>query len=145
MKPFRLQSLLDYRKHSEDMIHKSLLHFIEEHDLLAQQKDKGQRELEKLYNSFQESKQKNILIPEIMLYENCIESKKYELKNIFQQIEALDQRIKQEQTKLVHARQERKTLEILKKNREKDEIEKNQHMEKVFSDEVAIQCFGDRK
>ncbi len=145
MKPFRLQSVLDYRKQIENITQKSLLMCLEQKHLLILKKEEEQKKLQKLYDAFQEATHIGMLITEINLYLECIGCKKNQLQDIRQQLDSLDQKIKKKQKKLVKARQEKKVLEILKKNREKIEKEKHKHMENVFLDEVANLCFGDRK
>ncbi len=145
MKPFRLQSVLDYRKQIENITQKSLLMCLEQKHLLILKKEEEQKKLQKLYDAFQEATHIGMFITEINLYLECIGCKKNQLQDIRQQLDSLDQKIKKKQKKLVKARQEKKVLEILKKNREKIEKEKHKHMENVFLDEVANLCFGDRK
>lgn len=145
MKPFRLESVLEYRKQIENKAQKSLLMCLEQKHLLILKKEEEQQKLQKLYDSFQGAQHKGVLITEINLYVECIGCKKNQLQDIRQQLDKLDQKIKQKQKKLVHARQEKKVLEILKKNREKIEKEKHKHMENVFLDELAIRYFGDKK
>lgn len=145
MKPFRLESVLEYRKQIENKAQKSLLMCLEQKHLMILKKEEEQQKLQKLYDSFQGSQHKGVLIAEINLYVECIGCKKNQLQDIGQQLDKLDQKIKQKQKKLVQARQKKKALEILKKNREKIEKEKHKHMENVFLDELAIRYFGDKK
>jgi flagellar FliJ protein len=145
MKPFRLQSVLDYRKQIENMAQKSLLMCLEQKHLLILKKEEEQKKLQKLYDGFQESKHKGMLITEINLYVECIGCKKNQIQDIIRQLDRLEQKIKEKQKQLVHARQEKKTLEILKENRKNVEEQRQKRLENVFLDEVAMLCFGDRK
>jgi flagellar FliJ protein len=145
MKSFRLQAVLDYRKRIENTAQKSLLRCLDEKSMLMQKKDEEQKELQKLHRMFQQAKHNGMLIPEIMLYENCIDLKKNCLLHINQQLNVLEEKIKQKQDNLVEARKEKKILEIIKDNRQKEEKQKQIHRENVFWDEVAILSFGDRK
>ncbi|MFO8086002.1 MAG: flagellar export protein FliJ [Desulfobacterales bacterium] len=145
MKSFRLQAVLDHRKQIENTAQKSLLRCLDEKSMLMHKKDDEQKKLQKLYQMFQQAKHNGMLIPEIMLYENCIDLKKNHLGHINQQLNVLDEKIKQKQSNLVEARKEKKILEIIRDNRQKEEKQKQTHRENVSLDEIAILCFGDRK
>ncbi len=145
MKSFRLQAVLDYRKRLENTAQKSLLQCLDQKSMLLQKKDEEQKELQKLHRMFQQAKHNGMLIPEIMLYENCIDLKKNCLQHINQQLNVLEEKIIQKQNNLVEARKEKKILEIIRDNRQKEEKQKQIHRENAFLDEVAILCFGDRK
>jgi flagellar protein FliJ len=145
MKPFRLQSVLDYRKRLESMAQKSLLICLEEQSSLNTKKQNEKKEVLRLCEELQKAKQKNILLPEVMLYEKCIQVRKKHVNDISRELEALDSEITNKKDELIRARQEKKALEILKEKREEEEKRKQIHSENIFSDEVAILGFGERK
>jgi flagellar protein FliJ len=145
MKPFRLQSVLDYRKRLENIARKSLLNCFEEQSALYAEKQQGKEEVLRLCEELQEAKQKTILLPEVMLYEECIHIKKKHMNDISCKLEALDAEIKHKKEELVKARQEKKVLEILKEKRQEEEKRKQKHNENIFLDETAILGFGERK
>jgi flagellar protein FliJ len=145
MKPFRLQSVLDYKKRLENMTQKSLLNCLEAQRSLNTEKQKEKKEVLKLCEEFQEAKHKGIILPEVMLYEDCIRVKKKHVNEITRELEMLDFEINHKKEELVKARQEKKSLEILKKKREEEKKRKQRHNENIFSDEAAILGFGERK
>jgi flagellar protein FliJ len=131
MKPFRLQSVLDYRKRLENMAQKSLLICLEEQSLLNTEKQNEKKEVLRLCEELQKAKQKTILLPEVMLYEECIQVRKKHVNDISRELEALDSEIKHKKEELIKARQEKKALEILKEKREKKKKE-NKGTVKIF-------------
>jgi flagellar protein FliJ len=145
MKPFRLQSVLDYRKRLENVARMSLLNCLEEQSSLNAEKQQEKEEVLRLCEELQEAKQEIILLPELMLYEESIHIKKKHMNDISRQLEALDAEIKDKKEELVKALQEKKVLEILKEKRQEEEKRKQKHSENIFLDETAILGFGERK
>ena len=145
MKPFKLQSVLDYRKRIEKMAQKSLLFYLEKQSSLDAEKQKKQKELLKLFDELQSAEQKGTFLPEVMLYEKCIQDKKRGVEEIARKLEGLSSEINCKKDELIKARQEKRTLEILKEKNEEKEKRKQRHRENVFSDEAAILGLGERK
>jgi flagellar protein FliJ len=136
---------LDYRKRLENIALKSLLNCFEEQSALYAEKQQGKEEVLRLCEELQEAKQKTILLPEVMLYEECIHIKKKHMNDISHKLEALDAEIKHKKEELLKARQEKKVLEILKEKRQEEEKRKQKHSENIFLDETAILGFGEKK
>ena len=144
MKPFRLQSLLDYRKRVEQTIQKSLLICIEKQSSLVAEKQMQQKEILQLCRDLQNIKQKDISLPEMMLFENCIQSKKKCINDINRKLEILDSKIDQKKEELIKARQEKRVLEILRKKWRNEEKRQEKRAENVFLDEWGIFSFGEK-
>jgi flagellar protein FliJ len=145
MKPFRLQTVLNYKKRLENIAQKSLLNCFEEQSSLKTEKQMEKEEVQRLCEELQKAKQKNIILSEVMLYEEFIHIKKKHMDDISRKLAALDSEIKQKKEELVKVRQEKKALEILKEKREEKEKRKQKHSENIFLDEAAILSFGERK
>ncbi len=145
MKPFKLQSVLDYRKRIEKMAQKSLLIYLEKQSSLDAEKQKRQKELLKLFDELQSAEQKGTFLPEVMLYEKCIQDKKRGVEEIARKLDGLSSEINCKKDELIKARQEKRTLEILKEKNEEKEKRKQRHRENIFSDEAAILGLGERK
>ena len=142
MRPFKLQSVLDYRKRIEKMVQKSLLSCIEEKNLLIAEKQTGQKEILRLGKELQKKKQKNISMPEVMLFENCIQCKKKCMNDITCKIEMLNLEINRKKEELIKARQEKMVLAILREKWQNEEKKKQRQAENVFLDECVILGFG---
>jgi flagellar protein FliJ len=145
MRPFRLQSMLDYKKRLEDTAQKSLLICLEERSSLNLEKQEEKKEVLKLCEQLQNAIQKIIILPEVMLYEHCIQAKKDHINEISRKLETLDSKINLKKEELVKARQDKKSLEILKKKKEEEKQRKQRYDENCFFDEAAILGFGERK
>jgi flagellar protein FliJ len=145
MKPFRLQSVLDYRKRLETMAQKSLLICLEKQSLLNTERQNEKKEVLRLCEGLQKAKQKTILLPEVMLYEKCIQVRIKHLNEISRELEALDSEVTHKKEELIKARQEKRALEIVKEKRVEEEKRKQRHNENIFLDEAAILSFGERK
>jgi len=126
MKPFKLQSVLDYRKRIEKMAQKSILIYLEKQSSLDAEKQKRQKELLKLFDELQSAEQKGTFLPEVMLYEKCIQDKKRGVEEIARKLEGLTSEINCKKEELIKARQEKRTLEILKEKNEEKEKTKTQ-------------------
>ncbi len=142
MTRFRLQSVLDYRKIKEDTAQKSFLICIEERRTLTEKMEEGQRELRRLFEKLDERKRNGIVLSEMMLFEDCIVSKKSRLNDIRNNIETLSSKIQEKRRQLVEARQEKRVLEILKESRQEEERKNDLKRECMLLDEIAVLCFG---
>ena len=145
MRPFRLQAVLDYRKRVEDEARKYFLLCLEEQRACAAQKEQKEHEAQRLHMEFQEAKTNEVLLPEVMLYEECIAAKKRELLEFEQKIRSLKLKGEQKNRVLVRASQEKRVLELLKEKREEEAKEKQRHLENAFLDEIAVLGHGVRK
>lgn len=145
MKPFKLQTLLDYRKRLADKAHEALMVTMEERDLLAAARETEENEVGRLCRELEAEKSRNISVPEMMLYEQCISAKKRHVRDLDHQLARADKNVREKRQELVKARQKRRVLEILKEKRETAERSKREHQEKMFMDEVAVMGFGGGK
>lgn len=144
MKSFRLQAVLDYRKRIEHTVQKSLLICIEKQSLLVAEKQMQQSEILQLCRDLQNIKQKDISMPEMMLFENCIQSKKKCINDINHKLQILDSEINLKKEELIKARQEKRVLEILRKKWRNEEKRQEKRAENVFLDEWVIFGFGEK-
>ena len=144
MKSFRLQAVLDYRKRIEHTVQKSLLICIEKQSLLVAEKQMQQSEILQLCRDLQTIKQKDISMPEMMLFENCIQSKKKCINDINHKLQILDSEINLKKEELIKARQEKRVLEILRKKWRNEEKRQEKRAENVFLDEWVIFGFGEK-
>jgi flagellar export protein FliJ len=145
MNQFRLQSVLDFRKRKENAAQKSLFLRLEEQKSLTEKIEKVQNELQRLFEELCEARRRGAVSAELMLYEDCIGFKKKVLEDIRHALEALASAVDQERQKLVKARQEKKSLEILKENQEKEERRNQVQRENMFLDEIAVIGFGEKR
>ncbi|MFW6055603.1 MAG: flagellar export protein FliJ [Thermodesulfobacteriota bacterium] len=146
MRPFRLQSVLDYRERLENEARMSLGLCLEEQRTCLARKEQKEAEVHRLQLELQEAREKNnVLLPEVMLYEECIAARKKDILELDQKISILNARVEQKNQALVRARQEKKVLELLKAKRAEEERKKLRDQENAFLDEVAVLGYGERQ
>ena len=145
MRPFRLQAVLDYRKRVEDEARKSFLLCLEEQRACAAQKEQKEHEAQRLHTELQEAKTNEVLLPEVMLYEECIAAKKRELLEFEQKIRELENEAEVKNEALLQASRDKKVLELVKERQEKEERAKRVHKENTFLDELSMLSFGGKE
>jgi flagellar export protein FliJ len=142
MKPFKLQTVLNYRKRCADEAQKALLDALETQNQAARVKKTAEDALNELLSELESAKEKDIRIPEIILYEECIAAKKQEVANLAKKLAGAEEAVRQRRTQLVQARQEKRALELLKERREAMEEKKRADQENSLMDEIAVIRFG---
>ncbi|HMA67285.1 MAG TPA: flagellar FliJ family protein [Desulfosalsimonadaceae bacterium] len=145
MKPFQLQTVLDYRKRCEDAEHKELLERMEVRDAHAEERRAAAEEIERLSAELDAAKQDELQVPELLLYEQCIAVKRQEEAEICRKLSAAETAVRQKQAELVRARQERRALELLKEKRQAAQLRKERLQENKFMDEIAVTSYGGSK
>lgn len=144
MKPFRLQTVLEYRQRLEDEAHKALMLSIEEQSQLIAERDAEQADVNRLGRECEAAKTNQVQLQEIMLYDECLVLKKQQIRVCEHKIVEQEKIIRQKQEALTKARQEKRILEILKEKRSAAEKERREQQEKAFLDELGVLNFGGR-
>ncbi|MGM0452554.1 MAG: flagellar export protein FliJ [Thermodesulfobacteriota bacterium] len=142
MKPFQLQTVLDYRKRVQDGAEKALMMCLEQQRAIAAEQQAQQEEINRLCQECNKAKCAGVVLHEILLYEQCILDRKRRLNELAQKRSTVDAKVRQKQAEVVSARQEKRALEILKEKREEAARQKQQYEENLFLDEVAVLGFG---
>lgn len=145
MKPFKLQTVLEYRKRRENGVHKDLLACQEEKDALAAARQEAAAEVNRLLTELESAKQSEVRIPELMFYEACIARQKGVAADLGRKLAAAETRVARKRAELVKARQEKRVLELLKEKREAAEKKQQQFQENKLLDEIAVLGFGGDK
>ncbi|MCF8105393.1 MAG: flagellar export protein FliJ [Desulfohalobiaceae bacterium] len=145
MRPFRLQSVLDYREGLENEARRSFWLCLEEQKACLAHKEQKEDEVYRLQLELQEARANNVLLPEVMLYEEYIAAQKKDILELDQKISILNVRVEQKNQALVRARQEKKVLELLKEKREEEERKEQRDLENALLDEIAVLGYGERR
>jgi len=145
MKPFKLQTVLDYRKRCEDAAQKRLLESEERRSAAAAQWKAAKAEVVRLLDELQASKQNDVRIPELLMYEECIAFQRREAAGFEKKLAEADAAVTKRRAELVAARQEKRALELLKEKREAAEKQKRENQENKFLDEIAVISFGGKQ
>ena len=138
MKPFKLEAVLDHKKRAEHMAQKELLASMEAREGIAGMKALEESEIERLCHELGDAKTNEVLVSDLILYELCIRGKREQVRALEQKLRESDAGIRRKERQLVQARQEKRALEIVRDNRERQEAEKQKHLENLFLDELAI-------
>lgn len=142
MKPFRLQTVLEYRKRREDEVQKRVMIAREHLRQLLTEREAMELDVSRLCQECAQAKLDSLQLPEIMLYEQCIAFKKQQILASNQRIDEQETRVHEEQKELVQARQEKRILEKLKEKRRAAESFRLQQEEKKVLDEIAVLYCG---
>ena len=145
MKPFKLQALLDYRKRLADKAHEALLACMEAREAIAEARDAEAKEIGRLCREFENAKARDFDVPEMILYEQCITSKKRKLQALEEQLVQAEEKVREKRRDLVSARQKKRVLEILKEKRANAEQRRLERQENMFLDEIAVLGYGGGK
>ena len=142
MKPFKLQTVLDYRKRCEDAAQKRLMESEERRNAVAEEWKAAEAEVGRLLSELHASKQNDVRIAELLMYEKCIALQRREAAGLEKQLAEADAAVRSRRAELVAARQEKRSLELLKEKREAAEEKKRKFQENRFLDEIAVTGFG---
>lgn len=145
MKPFTLDVVLDYRKRTEDEIQREMVSIRASRDALVLERENEEMELARLIDEMGDAKCQDIVVSDLILYEACIRRKKRDIVDIGKKISEVEARIRRQEKKLVKARQDRRALEIVRDNRENEEMQRRKQAEERFLDEVGVIGFGGGK
>mgnify|MGYP006291723779 CR=1 FL=1 len=145
MKPFKLQTVLDYRKRCEDAAQKRLIESEEKRSAALADWQAAEAEVARLLEELQTSKQNEVRIPELLMYEECIAFQRRQAAGLEKKLAEADAAVRARRAELVAARQEKRALELLKEKREAAERQKREHQENKFLDEIAVIGFGGKR
>ena len=99
----------------------------------------------RLLEELQTSKQNEVRIPELLMYEECIAFQRRQAAGLEKKLAEADAAVRARRAELVAARQEKRALELLKEKREAAERQKREHQENKFLDEIAVIGFGGKR
>ncbi|MFW5901415.1 MAG: flagellar export protein FliJ [Thermodesulfobacteriota bacterium] len=145
MKPFKLQTVLDYRKRCEDAAQKRLIESEEKRSAALADWRAAEAEVVRLLEELKASKQNDVRIPELLMYEECIAFQRREAADLEKKLAEADEAVKARRAELVAARQEKRALELLKEKREAAERQRRDYQENKFLDEMAVIGFGGKR
>ena len=142
MKPFKLQSVLNYRQTLCNIAQQELCKILETQTHLQNKLQQTQEELDTLHKDIEKKQQDGITIDELMLYENRCSHKSEAIQNIENELTRVRQAITAERRSVCETDRDKK---LLKKLKEKHISSQNLMMNKKENselDEIAIQAHG---
>ena len=142
MKPFKLQSVLNYRQTLCNIAQQELCKILETQTHLQNKLQQTQEELDTLHKDIEKKQQDGITIDELMLYENRCSHKVEAIQNLENELTRVRQAITAERRSVCETDRDKK---LLKKLKEKHISSQNLMMNKKENselDEIAIQAHG---
>jgi flagellar FliJ protein len=139
MKPFKLQTVLDYRQTICDMAHQELCKILEQENKLIAIIKKERQELNGLYAELQEKQQAGIPSHELILYENSCSQKIEMIKQLEKKLQEVRQAVMAQRQIVCETDREKKLLEKLKEKQMTTYKLLLQKKENREMDEIAVQ------
>jgi flagellar protein FliJ len=139
MKPFKLQSVLDYRQLLENRAQEKHAEILKREAGLIADIHKEQEELKLLYADLEERQQTGITSHELLLYEKRISHKTEKLTGHREGLEEVREELVASRQALCEASREKKLLEKLKENQEQEHRRELRRREAAVLDEISVQ------
>ncbi len=137
MKPFSLQTVLDYRKRLEDIAQYRFLEAKKNRDIIKNKLDDATDALTLFIAESVQLQQAGIEITELIRHEEIIASQKQNLQAIKKNLSERIQLVENEQQNLLHRCKERQILERLKETQNKAWHAYLNKQEAAMLDEIA--------
>lgn len=138
MKPFRLHTVLSYRRTLENRAQERLVRAREEEERLLREMEREQTRLRDLCMEFEDKKKQGINVGEVLVYQNHL----HQVRNLIAQRESELQSarddVARKERDLSRASRERKLLEKLKEKQDRRYRQYLEDKEKKELDEIAV-------
>ena len=137
MKPFALDTVLDYRKRLEDIAQQRFIEAQKARDSIQKKLDDTRVELNRFIAESARLQQQGIEITELIRHEERIAGQKQNVQAISNNLHEKTQLIEKEQNNLLHRCKERQILERLKETQNKAWQAHLNKLEAAMLDEIA--------
>lgn len=138
MKPFSLQTVLDYRKRLEDQAQHRLFQAQKIHRTIQQRYKDEQNSYSDLLQAREKLQKNGINITDLIRYEDWIDSVQNNLKSIQKTLDEKKKIVAQEQKNLLHRSKERQIMEKLRDQQNQAWRNYLSKKEATMLDEIAI-------
>jgi flagellar FliJ protein len=139
MKPFKLQTVLNYRQTICDMAHQELCKILEEEKELIAVIKKERQELNGLYAELHKKQQAGIPSHELILYEKSCSQKIEMIKQLENKLQEVRQAVMAQRQVVCETNREKKLLEKLKEKQMTTYKLMLQKKDNREMDEIAVQ------
>lgn len=144
MKPFKLESVLNYRRRLEDNARKNLTEVLREETALKKKKKELETELGMLYSNITRTRETGVTVDQLILSDLRITAVRERMEDLARELEKAGEKVKRRRNGLLKAGQDRQALEKLKEKQNKGYRDYLNKKEAVMLDEIAI-LFHDRQ
>ena len=142
MKPFKLQTVLDYRQTLFNIAQQDLCRTLEEEKDLIARLDRERQDLDSLYADLAKRQQSGTTALELALYENCCAHKEESLGSLEKELGIIRRKVTAQRQALCETDRDKKLLERLKEKQMAAYNLELYRKEVSKQDEIAIQKHG---
>jgi len=136
---FKLQSVLDYRRITEDQAKQRYAGALQAESAILEKVEAQQAGLESLYQSLDSKKKEGISPDELRLYEGRISLLIKILAELSEELSRARQEATARQQDLLEASREKRLLEKLEERHREERAREALRQENIFLDEIAVQ------
>lgn len=138
MKPFKLESVLNYRRILENQAQQKLAEAFDREAALITEINREEEELHQLYRDREERQQIGMTVHEMQLYENRISHQVQQLAALVDALEICRDAISACREKLCEASREKKLMEKIKEKHLQEQHQAMNRLEAKNLDELAV-------
>ncbi len=138
MKPFRLHTVLSYRRTLENRAQERLVRAREEVDRLLREKEREQERLRQMCLEFEDRKSQGMSIREVLVYQNHLRHVRDGIAQRDKALQSAREDASRKERELHKASMQRKLLEKLKEKQDTRYQQYLEDKEKKELDEVAV-------
>lgn len=136
--PFKLQSVLEYRKLQRDEAQRRLAEVLQQEAEIAAEIVTLSASIRQLYKEFEELQKQGVTCDELTLYDSHCQHQEKLLEELKEQLEQIREEINLRRQALQEADMDQKVLEKLKEKKIQEEIAEEHRQETIQTDEIAI-------
>lgn len=138
MKPFKLQTVLNFRQILEDRAKQKLFQVKKKVAYLEEEKDHQEKFIQQLSKELELKKQQGIIAQEIILYQNHIKMKQNQIGQLELDLKEAYQEVLEREKALLEASRDKKLFEKLKETQNERYEQYIQFEETKELDEIAV-------
>ncbi len=144
MKPFSMEPVLRYRKQLEDEARQKLFISRKKEAEISRKLEDVKQILTDLYANLEGEKKEGTTVDRLLLYENRILLEQENLLKLQEKMSRQQKEVARRRRRLLHASQEKKALEKLKKKQNLAYKQFKERQEAAMLDEIAVLRHGRR-
>jgi flagellar FliJ protein len=138
MKPFRLHTVLSYRRTLENRAQERLVRAREEVDRVLREMELEQERLREMCQDFEDRKRQGMSVREVLVYQNHLRRVRNEIACREEELQSAREDMARREGELHRASRDRKLLEKLKEKQDARYLQYLEDKEKKELDEVAV-------
>ncbi len=137
MKPFTMESVLTYRQQLEDAARQELFKALEQETAVCKQLEEVEQELATLYHGLEQERH-STTAERLILYERRMDIVRGQLAELREELSRRQEQVRRRRRHLLKASQERKVLEKLREQQNRNYRNYLDRKEALMLDEIAV-------